>query len=123
MGTGHDVTGMWWQGAEEPPATLIFANEQDIVHPDPPHGYPPSHQSVLGEPAMRSASSRNMEPSARLCLHSSLPNLPKLLGLPANQGWRMEKGKYRCSEMPENVTTSLRSLLIMPWVLALIKGA
>jgi len=67
----HGVTRVPWQGAEKPPATLISATEQDVAHPDPPHGHPPSHRLVLGEPATCSASGRNMEPSARLGLPNS----------------------------------------------------
>lgn len=81
-----DIPLLWGQGAEELPAPLISSGEHDEVYPDPPHGDSPSQQSVPGELAMGSASSRTRE------LSDSLPNLPKLLGLPANRGWRREKG-------------------------------
>lgn len=82
---------------------------------------------LLGEPAAHSASSRKMESSARVSLHKSLPvpHLPptKVLDLPANQGWRMKKGKYWCSEMPQKVTTSLQPPLVVPQAPALVEGA
>lgn len=96
-GAGHDVTGMWWQGAEEPTATLISAREQDVVHPHPAHG---THY-LMG----RFLVSQTF-PSSWVCLQT--------------RAGEWKKGNISVLKCH---STSLRSLLVMPWMLALVEGA
>lgn len=105
MGDGHGVMGMPWQEAEELPAMLISAREQDVWHPDLPHGYPHligwSLENQLH--TVLPAGIRSPQPG---CASTTVPQpRRKVLGLPANQGWRMEKEKYQRSAMPQNITT------------------
>lgn len=118
MGTSHGVTGMLWQAAEEAPPTLMSAREQD-THPDPPAGYPPSHRSVFGDwsqPASP-AGTRSAQPG---CASTTVPQTSsrsRVCWQTQTGGWKKGNvGALKCHR------TSPRSLLVVPWALALAEG-
>lgn len=119
-GAGHDVSGMWWQGAEEPSATLISAREQYVVHPHPAHGthylmgrslesWPcivPPAGIWSPQPGCASTTVSQTFPSSWFCLQTR-----------AGEWKKGNIGVLKCH------STSLRSLLVTPWMLALVEGA
>lgn len=110
-----DIPLLWGQGAEMLPAPLISSGEHDGVHPDPPRGDSPSLRSVPGEWPWAL-------PQAGLGSSQS-PKPPQALGFACRPGLEKGEGKHRSSEMPQNITASLRSALVTPCVPALAKGA